>query len=64
MDDLLDMIQTDESPSQVSDKIKELLFAKSAEKIDGHRSSVANSMFNSDQESVEDEEGEITPDEE
>ena len=30
MDDLLDMIQTDESPSQISDKIKELLFAKSA----------------------------------
>lgn len=67
MDDLLDMIQTDESPSQVSDKIKELLFAKSAEKIDGYRSSVASSLFNSDEESeetVEDEEEEITPDEE
>ena len=67
MDDLLNMIQTDESPSQVSDKIKELLFAKSAEKIDGYRSSVASSLFNSDEESeetVEDEEEEITPDEE
>ena len=67
MDDLLDMIQTDESPSQVSDKIKELLFSKSAEKIDGYRSSVASSLFNGNEEpeeTVEDEEEEITPDEE
>ena len=63
MDDLLDMITTDESPSQVSDKIKELLFAKSAEKIDEYRPSVASSLF-SDEESVEDAEEEITPDEE
>ena len=45
MDDLLDMIAADESPSQISDKIKELLFAKSAEKIDEFRPSVAMSMF-------------------
>jgi hypothetical protein len=45
MDDLLDMIVADESPSQVSDKIKELLFAKSAEKIDAFRPSVSASMF-------------------
>jgi hypothetical protein len=45
MDDLLDMIITDESPSQISDKIKELLFAKSAEKIDTFRPEVANTMF-------------------
>ena len=46
MDDLLDMIATDESPSQISDKIKELLFAKSAEKIDQFRPVVSNSIFN------------------
>lgn len=45
MDDLLDMIATDESPSQISDKIKELLFNKSAEKIDDFRPSVANTLF-------------------
>ncbi len=45
MDDLLDMIATDESPSQISDKIKELLFTKSAEKIDEFRPSIATSMF-------------------
>ena len=63
MDDLLDMIINDESPSQVSDKIKDLLFAKSAEKIDAYRPSVADSLFG-DKESVEDAEEEITPDEE
>jgi hypothetical protein len=50
MDDLLDMIATDESPSQISDKIKDLLFAKAAEKIDDFRPAVANSMFNSETE--------------
>jgi len=39
------MIVSDESPSQISDKIKELLFTKSAEKIDSFRPSVAVSMF-------------------
>jgi len=50
MDDLLDMIAADESPSQISDKIKELLFAKSSEKIDEFRPIVANSMFNGETE--------------
>jgi len=54
MDDLLDMIATDESPSQISDKIKELLFAKSAEKIDAFRPVVASDVF--DGEEVENEE--------
>ena len=45
MDDLLDMIATDESPSQISYKIKDLLFAKSAEKIDEFRPTVAQSVF-------------------
>ena len=41
----MDMIATDESPSQISDKIKDLLFAKSAEKIDAFRPAVSQSMF-------------------
>jgi hypothetical protein len=45
MDELMDMIMTDESPSSVSDKIKEILFAKSAEKIDSFRPVVAASLF-------------------
>jgi hypothetical protein len=45
MDDLMDMILSDESPSQISDKIKDMLFAKSAEKIDSFRPSVAADLF-------------------
>ncbi len=46
MEDLLDMIVSDESPSQISDKIKDILFSKSAEKIDTLRPEVSASMFN------------------
>ena len=45
----MDMIIGDESPSKISDKIKSVLFAKSAEKIDAQRPSAANSIFNDDQ---------------
>ena len=48
MDELMDMIISDESPSDISDKIKELLFTKSAEKIDSFRPSVASNFFDSD----------------
>ena len=43
--DLMDMIIGDESPSQISDKMKEILFAKSAEKVETARPVVANSLF-------------------
>lgn len=57
MDDLIDMIVTDESPSDISDKIKELLFAKSAQEIESVRPEVASSMFDySDEEESEYEE--------
>lgn len=45
MDDLLDMIASDESASNISDKIKDLLFAKASEKIDEFRPAVAMNMF-------------------
>jgi hypothetical protein len=57
MEDLLDMIIADESPSQISDKIKDMLFAKSAEKIDAFRPSVSTNMFGEGEE-VEEEETE------
>ncbi len=49
MDELLDMIVDDESPSQISDKIKDILFAKSAEKIDSFRPEIAAGLFGEDQ---------------
>ena len=45
MDELLDMITKDESPSGISDAIKDTLYAKSAEKIGAHKNSVAASLF-------------------
>jgi hypothetical protein len=55
MDELLDMIISDESPSQVSDKIKELLFAKSAEKIEALRPTTGNFLFGNQEEDQEEE---------
>ena len=39
------MMATDESPSQISDKIKEILFNKSAERVDAFKTDVANGVF-------------------
>ena len=47
MDELLDMITKDESPSGISDAIKDALYAKSAEKIGAHKNDVASSLFGS-----------------
>ena len=49
MEELLDMIATDESPSQISDKIKDILFSKSAERVDAFRPIAANSLFGEDE---------------
>ena len=51
----MDMMATDESPSQISDKIKDLLFAKSAERVDGYRPDVASSLFGDEEPEVDDE---------
>ena len=47
MDELLDMITKDESPSGISDAIKDALYAKSADKIGAHKNAVASSLFGS-----------------
>jgi len=63
MEELLDAIVNDESPSKISDQIKDVLFAKSAERIDAFRPVAADSLFgNSDEieneiENSDDEEG-------
>lgn len=53
MEELLDMIATDESPSQISDKIKDMLFVKSGERVDTFRPIAANSIFGDDQVEVD-----------
>ena len=53
--ELMDMITKNESPSEISDKIKDMLFSKSAERVDAFKPNVANSLFNDDQQEEEDE---------
>ena len=45
MEELIDLIATQSSASEISDKIKEILYAKSAERIDSFRPEVATSLF-------------------
>ena len=49
MEDIVDLIATDSAASDITDKIKELLYGKAGEKIEGLRPGVANSMFGEDE---------------
>jgi len=54
----MDLLVKDESPSQISDKIKDMLYAKSAEKVQNIQPEVANSLFG-DQESADEVDAEV-----
>ena len=41
----MDMMVDDASASQISDKLKDLLYAKSAERVDAYKPNAANSLF-------------------
>ena len=60
MDELMDMIGADESAAQVTDKIKDLLYAKSGEKVDAFRPHVANSLFGDQETEIDDETDEVS----
>ena len=45
MDELLDMIATDASASDISDSIKDTLYSKAAERINSQRPDIATQMF-------------------
>ena len=45
MEEIVDLIVSDSSSSEISDKIKDVLLAKSAERIAAERSNVGASMF-------------------
>ncbi len=53
MEDLLDLIATDEPAADISDKIKEILYTKAAERVDYLRPTVANIMFDGNENSEE-----------
>ena len=48
MEELVDLIATDASPSDVSDKIKDALMAKAAARIDTFKPEVASSVFDAE----------------
>ena len=45
MEDVVDLIATGAKSAEVSDKMKEILYAKAAERVDIARPYVANAMF-------------------
>jgi len=55
MDNIIDLIATDKSSSEISDAIKDALYAKSSNKIDAIKPKVATSMFDEPTVEVEDE---------
>ena len=52
MDDLIDLMIDNESPSDISDRIKDMLYAKTAEKVEAERPNVSAGLFGDE---VEDE---------
>jgi hypothetical protein len=45
MEDIIDLVVTDASPSEITDAIKAALFNKAGERIEGLRPEVAASLF-------------------
>jgi hypothetical protein len=56
MENLIDLIASDGSASDVSGAIKQLLYSKAAEKLDEFRPEVASSMFGIDNDLSDEEE--------
>ena len=54
MDELMNLIIADESPSEISDSIKNQLFAKGTARVDALKPAVANAMLGYELESEED----------
>ena len=64
MEELVNMIATDASAADVSDQIKDILFTKSAKKIDDLRPVAAGNLFGADAEAEVETEVETQPEEE
>ena len=54
MDELMNLVIADESPSEISDSIKNQLFAKATERVDALKPAVTNSKLGYEIESEED----------
>ena len=54
MDELMNLVIADESPSEISDSIKNQLFAKATARVDALKPAVTNAMLGYEIESEED----------
>ena len=54
MDELMNLMIADESPSEISDSIKNQLFAKAGSRVDALKPAVTNAMLGYEVESEED----------
>ena len=53
MDEIIDAIATDESPAEISQSLKDLIYQKAAERVEGLRPGAAAAIFDGGE--VEDE---------
>ena len=61
MDELMNLMIADESPSEISDSIKNQLFAKAGARVDALKPAVTNAMMGYELESEEDVESDAEP---
>lgn len=54
MENLVSMIISDESPAEIIDKIKEILYTKAAENVDTLKPYIASALFGEDDVDYED----------
>tara|TARA_E500000331_G_scaffold210005_1_gene201277 strand:+ start:330 stop:536 length:207 start_codon:yes stop_codon:yes gene_type:complete len=64
MEELVNMIATDASAADISDQIKDLLYVKSAKRVDELRPSASGNLFGSEVEAEVETEVETQPEEE
>jgi len=55
MDDIIDAIATDASPSEIADSLKDVIFQKAAERVEGLRPAATASIFDTEEPEIEDE---------
>ena len=55
MEEIVNLIGADSSASDISDRIKDVLFAKAAERIEGIKPTIGASMFDETEDTQEEE---------
>tara|TARA_A100000164_G_scaffold310619_1_gene288372 strand:- start:105 stop:278 length:174 start_codon:yes stop_codon:yes gene_type:complete len=57
MEEIVNLIAADEAASDISDKIKDVLYTKAAQRVDNYKPNVSSSMFSdTEQQPSEDQE--------